>query len=127
MEYGAELNLFDNKLKVSMNATATATKDYSTDRDIVRVPQNEFNINVSFKPIPKLTIGTSVNHVGRYFDIGTDKIKAYTLVDITADYAVTDHFTIYGRMENALSKHYQELRGYGQPGLGAYGGLRAKF
>jgi len=127
MEYGAELNPFNDKLTISTNITTTITKDYSTDREISKVPQNQFNIRITCKPAPKLTLGTNINHVGRYFDVGTDKIKAYTLVGLTADYAVTEQLTVYARMENAFNKHYEEVRGYGEPGLGAYGGLRAKF
>ena len=127
MEYGAELSLFEEKLKISTNVTSTATKDYSTDRDLARVPQNQFNIDIKANPIPKLSVGATINHVGGYFDIGTDKIKEYTLLGFTADYAVTKNFNIFGRIENALDKQYETVRGYGQPGIGAYGGVKSKF
>jgi len=127
MEYGAEVNLFDEKLRVSANLTSADTVDYSTDRELARVPQNQFNINIDVKPIPKLALGIDINHTGRYFDVGTDKIKQFTLVGLRADYSISQNFSIFGRIENLLNKHYQELRGYGEPGINAYGGVRAKF
>ena len=127
MEYGAEIALFEERVKMSANLTSTETKDYSTDMDLPKVPQNQFNININFKPIPKFAIGASVNHTGGYFDIGTDKIKQFTLVSLRADYTVSEHFNIFGRIENLFNKHYEKVRGYGEPGIGAYGGINAKF
>jgi len=127
MEYGAEINLFNDMLVVKGSMSTIATKDYSTDREIQKVPQNQFNIDVKLRPISRLMLGANINHTGTYFDVGTDKIKQYTIVDLTADYALNDNFSIYGRMENLFNKHYQQVRGYGQTGLGAYGGVKAKF
>ena len=127
MEYGAEINLFEEKLRVSANLTSTYTMDYSTDRDIVRVPQNQFNINIDVKPISKLALGIDINHTGRYFNTGTDKIKQFTLVGLRAEYSISQNFSVFGRIENMFNKHYQEVRGYGEPGINAYGGVRAKF
>ena len=127
MEYGAEINLFNDMLVVKGSMSTIATKDYSTDREIQKVPQNQFNIDVKLRPTSRLMLGANINHTGTYFDVGTDKIKQYTLVDLTADYALNDNFSIYGRMENLFNKHYQQVRGYGQTGLGAYGGVKAKF
>ena len=127
MEYGAEVSLFKEKLKISANLTSMNTKDYSTDRELAKVPQNQFNININIKPIEKLLIGATMNHTGRYFDVGTDKIKQFTLIGLTADYAVTKEFSLFSRIDNVFNKHYEEIRGYGEPGLNAYGGVRAKF
>lgn len=127
VEYGIDVTPFGDKLTVSANLTSMETKDYSTDRDMQKVPQNLFNITAKIKPIDKLTIGATIGHTGRYFDIGTDKIKQFSLLGITADYDVTKNFNIYGRIENALDKHYETVRGYGEPGIAAYGGVRAKF
>lgn len=127
MEYGAEVNLFDEKLRLSANLTSNDTMDYSTDRELARVPQNQFNIKIDAKPISKLALGIDINHTGRYFNTGSDKIKQFTLVGLRADYSISQNFSIFGRIENILNKHYQQVRGYGEPGINAYGGIRAKF
>ena len=127
IEYGAEVSLFDERLKVSTNLTSNDTRDYSTGREITKVPQNQFNIKIDMKLISKLSLGVDINHTGRYFDTGTDKIKQFTLIGLRADYEVSQNFSIVGRIENAFNKHYQEVRGYGEPGINAYGGVNAKF
>ena len=127
MEFGAEINIFDEKVRVSANLTSNKTMDYSTNRELAKVPQNQFNINIDVNPISKLALGIDINHTGRYFDVGADKIKQFTLVGLRADYAITKNFSIFGRIENLFNKHYQEVRGYGEPGINAYGGVNAKF
>lgn len=127
MEYGAEVNLFDEKLKVAANLTSIDTKDYSTDRELARVPVNQFNINVNVKPVPKLNINANIGHTGMRFNIGTDKLKAYTKVDLTAEYAITKEISVYTKLENLFNEYYEEVRGYGTPGFSAYGGVKTKF
>jgi vitamin B12 transporter len=127
MEYGADVNLFEEKLRVSANLTSNDTMDYSIDRELAKVPQNQFNINIDVKPISKLVLGIDINHTGRYFDVGADKIKQFTLVGLRAEYSISKNLSIFSRIENLFNKHYQEVRGYGEPGINAYGGIRAKF
>lgn len=127
VEYGTELNLFEDRLKVTASFTSLGTKDYSTDRQLARVPEDQFNVHIIMKPVPKVSIGANIRHSGVYLDIGTDKIKPFTIVDLTTDCEVTKNISFFARVENILNKHYQELRSYGQPGIGAYGGAKAKF
>ena len=127
MEYVAAVNLFDEKLKISGNLTSTSTKDYSNGRELDKVPQNQFNLIIDIKPTSRVAIGVDINHTGRYFDFGPEKIKQFTLVGLRTDYLVSQNFSIFGRIENLFNKHYQEVRGYGEPGINAYGGVRAKF
>jgi len=91
------------------------------------VPKDQFDIRITMKPVPRAAIGVNIRHSGTYFNIGTDKIKPFTIVDLTTDCEVTKNVSFFARVENVFNKHYQELRSYGQPGIGAYGGVRAKF
>ena len=127
LEYGAEVNLFNERLKVAANLTSLGTKDYSTDRQLARVPIDQFNINVNIKPVPKLSINTNIEHTGMRLNIGTDKMKAHTVVGLTAEYTVTKGVSIYARLENLFNEYYEEVRGYGTPGFSAYGGVKTKF
>ena len=127
MEYGVEVNMFDEKLKLVASATSLGTKDYSTDRQLARVPVDQFNININVKPIQRLTINTNVGYTGMRLNTGTDKMKAYTKVDLVAEYAISKEISIYARVENLFNEYYQEVRGYGTPGFSAYGGIKTKF
>jgi len=126
-ECEAEANLFDGKAFVSAGMNFNTTKDYSTDRELVRVPKTQFNFKGKFKPVEKLFIEVDVYYNGINFTAGTDKMKPYTKVDLVAELTIVKELSIYCRIENLLNKHYQEVRGYAEPGLSVYGGARAKF
>lgn len=127
MEYGARINAFNDNLTIAASVTSLDTKDYSTDRQIVRVPVNQFNVNVNAVLVPKLSVNTNIGRTGMRLNTGTDKLKAYTKVDVVIDYAVTRELSLYTRMENLFDEYYEEVRSYGTPGFSAYGGVKAKF
>ena len=54
-------------------------------------------------------------------------LKEYWLVAATASYKLTPQMEIYGRVENLLDQRYEEIYGFGTPGLAAYGGLRIRL
>ena len=127
MEFGAEINLFDGKFVISANYGALETKDYSTDREMARVPKDEFNINVNIKPTSRININANIRHAGVYFDIGTDKIKPYTVVGCSADFNIAKNLSVFARIDNLFNKHYQEVRGYSTVPFSAYGGAKINF
>ena len=127
MEYGLEAELFDGKANVSTGFDWTDTQDYTTDRMLVKVPKEQFNFKLKLKPINKLFIGTDVYYKGINFNTGTDKLKPYTKVDLLGELSLTKEFSVYCRIENLLNKHYQETRGFAEPGLSVYGGVKSKF
>ena len=60
-------------------------------------------------------------------DSGAYKLKQYTTVDLAFNYELTKNFTAFVNIKNLFDEHYEEIRTYGEPGINAYGGLRAKF
>ena len=48
----------------------------------------------------------------------------WTRVDINARYALSDRLTLFGRLENLFDAHYQQILGYGTPGLSGSVGVR---
>jgi len=59
--------------------------------------------------------------------IGRVELDDYTLVDLAAEYLLTDTVTLTGRIENLLDADYQELDGYATPGVTGFVGLRSVF
>ena len=45
-------------------------------------------------------------------------------IDLSATYAATENIELYGRIENLLDEEYQQVLGYGTPGLSASVGVR---
>ncbi len=54
-------------------------------------------------------------------------MKAYTLINLGADYRLNEIWQIYGRIENLLDQKYEEVFAFPAPGVAAYAGLRARF
>jgi vitamin B12 transporter len=56
-----------------------------------------------------------------------ETLDAFTLVNIGANWKLTEALQVYGRVENALDEDYQEVFGYEGIGRAAYVGIRAGF
>jgi vitamin B12 transporter len=57
----------------------------------------------------------------------TVSMEEYVLVNLGADYKISDRFSIYGRVENLLGENYEEVFSFASPGRAAYGGVRVSF
>ena len=55
------------------------------------------------------------------------RLSSYTLVNLGADYKVTDNVQLYGRVENLLDEQYEEVFSYRSAGRGAFAGARVTF
>lgn len=51
-------------------------------------------------------------------------LDAYTLVNLSAEYALTSWLTLFGRAENLFDERQQDVAGFQNPGRGFYAGLR---
>jgi vitamin B12 transporter len=61
----------------------------------------------------------------RYDDVAnTRRMGGYALVNVTASYALTKHWTLTLRADNVFDKHYELAAGYNTAGAGAFGGIR---
>jgi vitamin B12 transporter len=62
------------------------------------------------------------------FDAGFNRFRVtlddYWLVTAAVSYKLQKGVEVFGRVENVLNDHYQEIYGYNTPGLAAFAGLR---
>ena len=54
-------------------------------------------------------------------------VGSWTRVDLSGRYQVSDKVELYARVENLLDEHYQQILGYGTPGLSGSIGARLTF
>ncbi len=54
-------------------------------------------------------------------------LDEYFLVNVGADYQVTDNLQLFGRIENLLDQDYEEIFSFNTPGINAYAGLKVTF
>jgi len=55
------------------------------------------------------------------------RLSSYTLVNLGADYRLTQNVQFYGRVENLLDERYEEVFSYRSQGRGAFAGARFTF
>ena len=72
--------------------------------------------------------GRSMSGLGWINRPGTAELTApgYTLVNLSANYAVTDRISVFGRINNLLNEQYEDPLGFLRPGFGVYGGFRVQ-
>jgi vitamin B12 transporter len=110
----------------------TDAENRSTGAPLLRRPRHKTSLTAEWRPQEDWTIGVeAVRNAGRR-DIdaatfATTNPESYTAVRILAAWDVFPTLQVYGRVENAFDKHYDEPDGFKAPTFGAYGGVRVKF
>ena len=110
---------------VSANFTHQTATDLATGSQLVRVPANLASLNITTRPLEKLTVGGSVT----YNDDETDNnglVADWIRVDLRSAYQLTDEVELFGRVENLFDEQYQDILGFGTPGLSGFVGIRVR-
>ncbi|MTI44270.1 vitamin B12 transporter [Roseibium hamelinense] len=65
----------------------------------------------------------------RFTPSGSQRVTLndYVMVNAGADYQVTDHLQLFGRVENLLDQDYEEVYGFNTQGFTAFAGFKATF
>jgi vitamin B12 transporter len=99
----------------------------------LRRPRNKASLTADWQALPALGLDATLLYVGpqidgnRDFSIPRLKLSGYTVMNVAASWNVDDHFTLFGRIENAFDTRYQSPDGFLRPGLGAYAGIKASL
>jgi vitamin B12 transporter len=119
-----------DRVRVRADYTFTRAVDVTTGLELLRRPKEKWSANVVWNPIDPLTLSVTVLHTGSFIDVSRDfsvprlLAPAYTVVNVAADYAISDQIKVFGRVDNLFNVHYQNPTGFLQPSLGVYGGIR---
>ncbi|MBO9499452.1 MAG: TonB-dependent receptor [Novosphingobium sp.] len=103
----------------------------------VRRPKDTASFNLTYTPSGLPVSGTltvryngemkDVVYVAGYAGSLIADIPAYTLVNLSLRYRITDALELYARAENLFDERYQEVFTFKAPGRAIYGGVRARF
>lgn len=104
----------------------------------LRRPAHMGSVNLAWRaPADRAGVSLTVRYNGSMNDNAfTDpitfaprlvRLSSYTLVNLGADYRVTDTLQVYGRVENLLDERYEEVFSYRSAGRGAFAGARLTF
>ena len=94
--------------------------------ELPRVPKHSGNVTLIIDPAGPFSGSALVRYNGKEQD-ANGSLDSWTRVDLTARYAINDRIEFYGRIENLLDVHYQQVLGYGTPGLSGSAGARLSF
>ena len=127
---GLELSLtadLSESLSLDANYTYTSSKDRDANTDLARRPKNKAYAALNWAATDKLNTILSVTHNGRELDSGTSYLDAWTRVDARVSYQINSRVELYGRVDNLFDADYQQVKGYGTPGMSVYAGVRTRF
>jgi len=130
---GAEVSLrmpLSDRITIGGSYTYTNALQASGAR-VNRVPLHEASLTLDASLTDRLSGGLNVKHVANRIDFRTDystgPMPDYTVVGLTARYALTDKADAILRIDNLLDTHFQEAAGFGSTGRAFYVGLAARF
>jgi vitamin B12 transporter len=119
-------------LALRADYTYMDTEDKTTGEELLRRARNKFKLSANYAFSEKGNLNLGVSYTGEREDLDFSafpaervELKGYTLVDLAASYAVTKSLEVFGRVENLLDEDYEEVKGYGTPGIGVFAGLKA--
>jgi vitamin B12 transporter len=117
------------QLTLRADYTYTNAVDAKTDEQLLRRPRNKGSVSAIWSPLQRLTLTTTVLFVGEWADFGRETFvrltqPGYVIVNLAANYAVTDQVTAFARIDNLFDENYQDPNGFLRPGFGIFGGVR---
>ena len=121
-------------LTLRINYTYTDTEDKTTGEALIRRPKNKIGFDINYHFLNNGNVNLGVIYVGKRDDLDFSispsrrvKLDQYTLVNLAVSYDITKNFQLFGRVENLLDKEYEEVKGFGTPGLSFFGGMKLSF
>lgn len=126
---GLTLGAFDVQANYTRTNTENRTPGVNLGLDLARRPKDTANLVATRVWSFGLSTSIAVRHAGDSFDNASNatQLEGYTLVDLRASFPLNDTIELYGRVENVGDAVYETTRDYGEPGRGAFAGVRARF
>jgi vitamin B12 transporter len=120
-----------SRLNLRADYTYTEARDDLTGLELLRRPKNKASVTALWKATDRLTVTAQALYVGPWLDYnrpGTAELMApgYTLVNLAANYAVTDRVGVFARINNLLNQQYEDPLGFLRPGFGIFGGINVQ-
>lgn len=116
----------NNWLGIAASYTFIDSEDGNGD-ELARLPESTGNISASFDPDGPFSGAVLVRYNGEEANTDGSDLDSWTRVDLTGSYDLNDTVEIYGRIENLFDEEYQQILGYGTPGLSGSVGVRLRY
>jgi len=100
----------------------------------LRRPEKKFSFEADYRFNGKGNVNLGMVYVGKRSDndyaswpATPVEMGGYLLVNLAASYDINKWLRLFARVENLLDRRYEEVKGYGAPGIGGFGGVRVSF
>lgn len=113
-------------LNVSANYAYIDAED-GDGNALSRLPEHSGDVTVSLDPDGPLSGAVLVRYNGEETNTDGTMLDGWTRIDLTGRYALSDRVELYGRVENLFDEDYQQILGYGTPGLSGSLGIRLRY
>lgn len=114
--------------------TYTETEDESTGLSLLRRPRNKYGVDLTVEPCDDFGVSVFVRGVGGAFDNDFStftpertRLGGYVTTNVAATYKLTKEIDLFARVENLFDKEYEEVLGFGTPGVSGFGGVRVSL
>ena len=100
--------IVSNRLTLRADYTYTEARDDTTGLALLRRPTNKASLSAIWSPIDKMKVTTTFLYVSPWVDVDRSTFltivqPGYDLARVAAEYAVTDNWTLFGRIENLFN------------------------
>jgi vitamin B12 transporter len=112
-------------IDVSANFTHQSATDLTTGNQVFRTPANLASLDLTTRPMDGLSVGGAVTWNGDETD-RNGLVQDWFRVDVRSSYQLNDQVELFGRVENLLDEQYQDILGFGTPGISGFFGIRVK-
>ncbi len=126
------------QVKVCDHVDVGATYTYTDAKDgegsaLIRRPRNRASADIQYRVSEDIRLNVACLYVGKrddafysasMFTSVDEELPGHVVVNVAAAWDVSENVTLFGRIDNALDKEYEQIAGYGTPGISGYGGLR---
>jgi vitamin B12 transporter len=119
---------------VLINAAYTYTdSEDATGINEQRRAKHLASLNAALQLQSNIKVNVNIQHNGSQIDIAPIwgdpdvTLKAFTLVNLNADYTASDKMNVYLSLTNLFDEDYQQVNGYATLGFGANLGVRYKL
>ncbi len=115
-----------NPLRLSANYTYLDVQDGHGDA-LVRLPEHSADVTFSIDPDGPFSGSVLMRYNGEEFNTDGAMLESWTRVDLAGGFDLNDRIEFFGRIENVFDRDYQQILGYGTPGLSGYLGFRSRY
>ena len=94
---------------------------------LTRLPEHSGDLTLSYASTGPFSAALLLRYNGSETNTDRTRLDSWLRVDLSSRYAVSESLEVYGRLENLFDTNYQQILGYGTPGLSGSLGVRWRY